>query len=119
MVDVQNDPVPALIALDIERPQAVVTHVFQRHRLDCFMRAGHGRVSFPTLDLVPCHFEGLHDCFRLSDSEEGVNASSTLADVLHDGISDHGSNRCLFSTNGHEAPHNDVKVYHPSKVLPP
>jgi hypothetical protein len=60
--------------------------------------------SRPPPDFVSSEFERHHDRFRLSDGEEGVNASSILADVVHYGTSDNGSNRCLFSTNGHEAP---------------
>jgi hypothetical protein len=60
-------------------------------------------ISVPTFDLVPCLFKGLHDCLRLSDRNEGVNALSRLADVLREGASDYSSNRCFLSTNIHGA----------------
>ena len=67
--------------------------------------AGHSN-SRSRLDLVPCQFERPHYCFRLSHRKESVNASSTFVRVLCQGTSDHSSNGCLLSTNGHEAPHN-------------
>ena len=114
----EDRPVVAQPARHVERPHAVGAHIAERHWLDRFVdaRTGHSRNSVPTLDLVPCQFESLHDCFCLFDRKEGVDAPSTLADVLHDGTGDHGSNRCLFSTNGHEAPHN---VFYTTNVLPP
>jgi hypothetical protein len=53
----------------------------------------------PAAEVMPTQFERLDDCLRLSDCNEGVNALSTLADAICDGASDHGSNRCLLSTN--------------------
>jgi len=57
-------------------------------------------------DLVPCEFERPHDCFRLSDRKESINVLSSLAGVLRQGASDHSSNLCLLSPNGHDASHN-------------
>jgi hypothetical protein len=39
MVDIQDPFMPALMALHPERPHAVVTHIFQRHRLDWIIEA--------------------------------------------------------------------------------
>jgi hypothetical protein len=76
------------------------------HRLDRVIetRTDHCPDSRSRPDLGPRPFERLHDRLRLSDCNEGVNALSTHANVLREGASDHGSNRCLLSTNGHEAP---------------
>src|SRR6516162_7247330 len=108
MVDVHDHCVPALIALDPRGPHAVLTHVLEVHRLDRVIetRTGHSRDSRSRLDLVPRQFERLDDCLRPSDCNEGINALSTLTDLLSQGASDHSSNRCLLSTNRHEAPHN-------------
>ena len=40
MVDVNDHPMPAFVALDVERPHALMPYVFQRHRLDRFVRSG-------------------------------------------------------------------------------
>jgi len=95
-----------------------LTHVLEVHRLDWVTetRTGHSSDSRSRLDLVPRPLERLHDCLCLSHRNESVNALSTVADVLREGTSDHGSNRCLLSTNGHETPH--CEGCNPSSILP-
>ena len=130
MVDVHDRCVPALIALNPQGPHAILTHVLEVHRLDRVIetRTGHNRASRSRLDLVPRQFERPHDCLRPSDCNEGINALSTLADLLRQGASDHSSNCCLLSTNRHGAPHNVLQsverlttflnAYSPSPVSP-
>jgi hypothetical protein len=106
VVDVDDHPMPALAALDVERPHAVRAHVRQVHGLDGFVGTGHNRGSGFRLDLVPRQLERFHNCLCLSDRNESVNALPALTDVVRESAGDHSSNRCLLRTNRHEDPHN-------------
>jgi hypothetical protein len=69
------------------------------------VRHGGGKrraIASSPLDLVTRQVEGLHDRCCLLDSQESVRGSSAFAVVLHEAAGDHGSNCCLFVTDGHE-----------------